>query len=281
MYAPRRTKLVQRIIPILVFVLILFLSITLLKNTTKPTKIRHLHVHNHLQIAHAACEGTLYRDLCVSTLASIPDLSSKSLPELVAATVNQTMFEVRASSNNCSSIERNEALDIQEKRAVDDCLELLSYTMADLRESLTGLSTRKAVSQNYHNLQTIFSAAITNQYTCLDGFAYSKGDVRDIIKRGIFNISHHVSNSLVILKKIPGLNKKSQSEVSPEHGRVKKGFPTWLKSKDRKLLQAPVNETKFDLIVAKDGSGNFTTISQAVAAAPNNSDTRFVSKRSF
>lgn len=83
-----------------------------------------------------------------------------------------------------------------------------------------------------------------------------------------------MSNSLVMLQKIPGVHRKP--EVFPGYGRVKGGFPTWVSSKDRKLLQASVNETKFDLIVARDGTGNFTTISEAVAAAPNNSDTRFV-----
>ncbi|CAK7348341.1 unnamed protein product [Dovyalis caffra] len=116
---------------------------------------------------------------------------------------------------------------------------------------------------------------MTNQYTCLDGFAYSKGKVRNAIQKSLHNISHHVSNSLVMLKKIPGIN-TSKSEVFPEYGNVKHGFPSWLSPKDRKLLQASVNTTKFDLIVAKDGTGNFTTISEAVRAAPNSSDTRFV-----
>ncbi|GLT43186.1 hypothetical protein SLA2020_171560 [Shorea laevis] len=272
----KRTKLLLNLIPISSFVLILFVSITLLKNTTKTAQTPHLHIQNHLQIAHATCEGTLYRALCVSTLSSLPDLTSKSLPQLIAATVNQTMYEIRASTRNCTRIETKSHLDILEHRALDDCLELLSYTMEDLKSTLSELSTRKAVSQNHHELQTIFSAAMTNQYTCLDGFAHSRGNVRDIIKRGIYNISHHVSNSLVMLNKIAGDNKTSPSEFSPGYDRVKNGFPKWLKQKDRKLLQAAVNETKFDLIVAKDGTGNYTTISEAVAAAPNNSHTRFV-----
>lgn len=110
---------------------------------------------------------------------------------------------------------------------------------------------------------------MTNEYTCLDGFAYSNGDVRGVLKQSMYNISRHVSNSLVMLKKIPGVSNES------DHGfKMKRGFPTWVSSKDRKLLQTAVNETKFDLIVAKDGSGNFTTVSEAVEAAPNSSTTR-------
>ncbi|KAL3725334.1 hypothetical protein ACJRO7_030359 [Eucalyptus globulus] len=41
------------------------------------------------------------------------------------------------------------------------------------------------------------------------------------------------------------------------------------------LLESP-NIMQFDLLVAKDGSGNFTTINEAVAAAPVNSKTRFI-----
>ncbi|XP_070664571.1 probable pectinesterase/pectinesterase inhibitor 40 [Malus domestica] len=42
------------------------------------------------------------------------------------------------------------------------------------------------------------------------------------------------------------------------------------------LLQSSTNETKYDLVVAKDGTGNFTTISEAVDVAPNSCATRFV-----
>ncbi|KAM1022121.1 hypothetical protein ACFX2J_042926 [Malus domestica] len=57
---------------------------------------------------------------------------------------------------------------------------------------------------------------------------------------------------------------------------VRAGFPTWVSSKDRRLLQSSTNETKYDLVVARDDTGNFTTISEAVDVAPNSSATGFV-----
>lgn len=116
---------------------------------------------------------------------------------------------------------------------------------------------------------------MTNQYTCLDGFANGKANVRDIIKYNLYNISQHVSNSLAILNKIPGVN-TSKSEVTHEFGNMKSGFPSWVSGKDRRLLQSSVKVTNYNLVVAKDGTGNFTTIGDAVAAAPNSSTTRFV-----
>jgi len=101
--------------------------------------------------------------------------------------------------------------------------------------------------------------------------------VRDRIEKKLLEISHHMSNSLAMLKKVPRVKTTaSTSEVFPEYGNMKKGFPSWVSPKDRKLLQASVNETKFDLVVAKDGTGNFTTIGEALAVAPNSSTTRYV-----
>lgn len=266
-----RTKLLLTLLPVSVFLLIL---LTLPLKNSPTAEIPHLHIHKHFQIAHSACEGTLYPQLCVSTLLALPDLTSKSLPELISGTINRTMYEVGVSYSNCSGI-RNKFRKIKkiENVALTDCLELFSETIDELKLALADLSTKASVSKHYHDLQTLLSAAMTNQYTCLDGFAYTRGNVRKTIKTSLYNISRHVSNSLVMLKKISGVN-ASKSAAFPDHGNMKRGFPSWLSSKDRKLLQAPPNATKFDLIVAKDGTGNFTTIGQAVAAAPNSSTTR-------
>ncbi|OMO63876.1 Pectinesterase inhibitor, partial [Corchorus capsularis] len=284
MYTPsQKSKSLFVLLPILTLVLLIFLLVSSVTNTLnkiprpKPTQIQqheHFHVSNHLKIAHSACQGTLYPDLCVSAISCRPDLAFKSLPELISIILNQTMYEVRLSLANCTNIERRlKSSNTLEEMAINDCLELFNVTLAELKVAMADLSPKKlAVSKNYHDLRTLLSAAMTNQYTCLDGFARSKGNVRKIIKKGLHNISHHVSNSLVMLNKIPGVN-KTKSEVFPEFGQVKNGFPAWLTRRDRRLLQASVNETKFDLVVAKDGTGNFTNITDAVAAAPNNSDT--------
>ncbi|KAJ4831540.1 hypothetical protein Tsubulata_039872 [Turnera subulata] len=277
MYDPRRSKLLLSTLLLpLILVLILLSSTTPLKKSPKTAEFPHLHIHQHLKTAHSACEGTLYPQLCVSTLLSLPDLSKKSVKEFVSETINRTIHEVRTSSAKCSRIRyKFKKLEQHEKVGLSDCLELLDSTVVELRRALSDLSPNKSASKHYHDLQTLLSGAMTNQYTCLDGFAYSKGKVRRAIQRSLVNISRHVSNSLAMLKKIPGIN-ATEPEVFPEYGNVKQGFPTWVSSRDRKLLEASVNTTTFDLIVAKDGTGNFTTISEAVAAAPNSSDTRFV-----
>jgi len=52
------------------------------------------------------------------------------------------------------------------------------------------------------------------------------------------------------------------------------GWPKWLSVGDRRLLQG--STIKADATVADDGSGDFTTVAAAVAAAPEKSNKRFV-----
>lgn len=64
--------------------------------------------------------------------------------------------------------------------------------------------------------------------------------------------------------------------VSDPLGTSKSQFPSWVKPRDRKLLVQLANGVAVDAVVALDGSGNYTKIMDAVAAAPNYSMKRFV-----
>lgn len=274
MHNLKRRKILVILIPMSTLFLLLLTS-TIHQKKSSESESPQIHIYNHIHIAHSTCQDTLYPDLCISTISTFPDLTSKSLPEIISATVNHTVNEARSSSSNCTFIKKKLKYQLTplETRALEDCVELLDGSVSQLKSAISNLNTTP--STHFHELQTLLSAAMTNQYTCLDGFAYSNKTVRHSIQASLKKISRHVSNSLAMLKRIPGVN-ASSSEVFPEYGEMRNGFPTWLSGKDRRLLQTAANETKYDLVVAKDGSGNFTTINEAVAAAPNSSVSRFV-----
>ncbi|KAI3773168.1 hypothetical protein L6452_04371 [Arctium lappa] len=242
----------------------------------------HVHIHKRLQTqtANSQCEGALYHDLCVSTLTRIlPDLTSTSLPEIISATVKSTITDVRSTDFNVTAIRRKlPHLTVYEIRALEDCHTLFLETVSELKSAVTDLSESPA--KKYDDLRTMLSAAMTNQATCLDGFEGTKSQVKISrhFRKALRGISRQVSNSLALLKKLNETTsyKKSDSEVLPGYGGMYGGYPRWVKRSDRRLLQVAVNETVFDLVVAKDGSGNFTTIGEALNAAPNSSTTRFV-----
>lgn len=106
------------------------------------------------QVAHSTCEGTLYPDLCVSTLASFPDLTSTFVPQMISSIINHTIHDVKLSSSNCSGLKNSilRSINQLEQRVVDDCLNLFDDTILELRTTIVDLSQTTIGSKQYHNL---------------------------------------------------------------------------------------------------------------------------------
>ncbi|GJN33409.1 hypothetical protein PR202_gb22006 [Eleusine coracana subsp. coracana] len=218
------------------------------------------------------CAGTLHRDVCRSTLSSIPDLAQKPLRSVISDVVSRAAAAVRASSSNCSSyLARPRALRVRDRLALADCLELFGHTLAQLGAAAAGLS-----SESVADVQTVLSAALTNQYTCLDGFsgpsASEDGRVRPFVQGRIYHAAHLQQRRLLLA------GKEEDAIVLEGYGRVRRGFPAWVNAADRRRLQQQQQQggVAANAVVAKDGSGDFRTVGDAVAAAPNNSATRYV-----
>lgn len=204
---------------------------------------------------------------------------TKIIPELVIATLNLTILKVNLSSSNFSDLQNRLGPNLtpRDRCAFEDCLGLLDDTISDLK---TALSNLQSSSLDSHDVNMLLSNAMTNQDTCLDGFStsYNENDndmtyeLPKNLEENILNISNNLSNTLNMLQVTSGKN------PSPKSSEVDVEYPSWVSENDQRLLQAPVQETNFNLSVAKDGSGNFTTISAAVSAAPNSSETRYIDR---
>ncbi|CAD6222569.1 unnamed protein product [Miscanthus lutarioriparius] len=240
----------------------------------------------HAAAVERHCAGMLHRDVCASTLATIPDLAQKPVRDVISAVVARAAAAVRASASNCSAYLRRPAgagaLRVRDRLALSDCVELLGHTLAQLGTAEAELSSgNRSAEESVAGVQTVLSAALTNQYTCLDGFAgpsaSEDGRVRPYIQGRIYHVAHLVSNSLAMLRRLPQRRRRGREALELEgYGRVRRGFPSWVSAADRRRLQQQQVVLVPDLVVAKDGSGNFTTVGEAVAAAPNNSEARFV-----
>ncbi|KAJ7956585.1 Pectinesterase [Quillaja saponaria] len=144
-----------------------------------------------------------------------------------------------------------------EKAAWFDCLKLYQDTITLLNQTID--STTKA---NDYDVQTWLSTSLTNLETCRTGFV--ELGVTDFVFPLLFNnnnLTKLISNSLSL---------KTNASVASETNRYKEGFPSWVTAGDRKLLQS--TSPPADVVVAKDGSGDFKTIKEALQAAADRSD---------
>ncbi|TYH69246.1 hypothetical protein ES332_D05G042100v1 [Gossypium tomentosum] len=94
------------------------------------------------------------------------------------------------------------------------------------------------------------------------------------------HVFHMCSNALAMIKNLTDTDMASQG-YHPSSGRQleeedQTEWPKWLSAGDRRLLQATTVIP--NVTVAADGSGDFLTVSEAVAAAPERSTTRYIIK---
>ncbi|CAN4111779.1 unnamed protein product [Withania somnifera] len=139
----------------------------------------------------------------------------------------------------------------REKAAWADCVELYEHTINKIRSTVdpnTKCTTADA--------QTWLSTALTNLETCITGFQ-ELGVTDYVMPLMSNNVSYLISNTLA-------LNHGYYTE--PTATQVD-GFPTWVSPGDRKLLQSSSPASQANIVVAKDGSGNFKTVKEAVASA--------------
>ncbi|KAJ0981271.1 hypothetical protein J5N97_009526 [Dioscorea zingiberensis] len=146
-----------------------------------------------------------------------------------------------------------------------DCLELCDQTISHLNRSilLGSISTEDA--------QTWLSAAMANEQTCLDGFNEVPLDHSTAAASSNINPFPVTTNMSEMISNLLAINKASKTNSGSRGGNRRllavKEFPRWVSAADRKLLQSSSSAVKANIVVAQDGSGDYKTISAAVAAS--------------
>ncbi|KAL6877620.1 hypothetical protein ACP4OV_012835 [Aristida adscensionis] len=170
--------------------------------------------------------------------------------------------------------------------AREDCAELLEESLAFLAGA--GAGGRGAARDD---ALTWLSAALTNHDTCAEGLAEAgvpphahlaaaRGMVRDSLA-AYASASPEAAAAAGAKGRAAGDPDDDDADgcgCKNETRRDPCGFPQWLPARDRRLLlgaTAALAE-RADIVVAKDGTGNYTTISEAVKAAPECSERRTV-----
>ncbi|KAJ4961255.1 hypothetical protein NE237_021165 [Protea cynaroides] len=80
-----------------------------------------------------------------------------------------------------------------------------------------------------------------------------------------------LSDFSMLLSDSLAINNQAASSLPSEPGGARRllsdGFPSWVSSVDRKLLQSTTAASQANIVVAVDGSGNYKTISEALSAS--------------
>ncbi|XP_064979417.1 probable pectinesterase/pectinesterase inhibitor 58 [Musa acuminata AAA Group] len=201
----------------------------------------------------AICTQTNYKSTCESTLKKYVNESSAP-KDLVRAAVLAVVDGVGEAFNISDSIQSD---DLKEKGA---------------DRGLQGNSPICTLPHKVHELKNWLGGTMADQQTCIDGFP--EGELKSKMQAAMDSAMDITSNALAISGKISsflnliqatGFSRRLLEAEPAEPGRYVDSNPSWVSHGDRKLLQTPATlQFTPNVTVAKDGSGNFTALSEAV-----------------
>ncbi|KAM2268312.1 hypothetical protein ACFX1S_046445 [Malus domestica] len=229
----------------------------------------------------AVCGVTQYPSSCFSSISAL-ETSNSTDPEVIFKLSLQVAIHAAAKLPGLpAKIGLNIANDTHLEKVLDVCEGLFEDVVDRLNDSLTSMDVNQGdkllSAAKINDIKTWLSTTLTDQETCLDSLADLNSTLVQEFKAAMQNTTEFSSNSLAIVAKI--LSLLTNLNV-PVHRRLlgvggsEVDFPGWVSPGDRRLLQD--NNATAQIVVAKDGTGDFKTIQEAVDKVPKKNKNRIL-----
>uniref|UniRef100_A0A5B7BTL8 pectinesterase n=1 Tax=Davidia involucrata TaxID=16924 RepID=A0A5B7BTL8_DAVIN len=222
----------------------------------------------------AICQPTDYKQLCINSLSSTNTTDPK---ELIRTTFQLAMNHINEAAKKSTFLQQLHH-DPRTKKALRNCQELAEFAAGDLKrcfDQLGGFDVTK-FDEFTADLKTWLSGAITHQETCLDGFESTTGDAGERMREFLKTAMELTSNALTMVTEISSA--LSSLDISSSSRRLlSEELPEfWGNAGKGRLLGANNYKIKPDLVVAKDGTGKYKTINEALEDIPKKGNKTFV-----
>ncbi|KAB1203936.1 putative pectinesterase/pectinesterase inhibitor 13 [Morella rubra] len=189
-------------------------------------------------------------------------------------------MDVKTVSWNCKDNKR-----LSEKSAFEDCKELMQDAKEELALSASQLAYHglEKLSRIPDDLNNCLSAVMSYQQTCIDGFP--EGKLKDDTEKALQPCKELASNSLAMVSEVssllsrilvPGFGRRLLANESNSPILEKDGLPTWMSHDHRSMFKAQDDNPQPNVTVAKHGTGDYETITEALANMPKLFEGRYV-----
>ncbi|KDP25616.1 hypothetical protein JCGZ_20772 [Jatropha curcas] len=170
----------------------------------------------------SSCKATRYPDLCVECLSGYASAIQQNEKHLAEVALSVSLARAKSATDYVTTLTKVRGIKAREYQAVKDCIENMGDSVDRLSQSIKELGHMGgAVGQDFvwhmSNVQTWVSAALTDENTCLDGFAGRRmdGSVKAAIKHRITNVVKVTSNALALVNRFASRHRSSASGEKP------------------------------------------------------------------
>ncbi|XP_028786557.1 pectinesterase-like [Neltuma alba] len=236
---------------------------------------------SHNKAVTAICQGSDNQKECEDTLGSV---NSSDPKEYITTAVAKVMQKVIGAANMTDKLAvEHGSGDKGVKMAIDDCQDLLQSAIDSLEASnamLKGDDIR-SIENRTDDVKNWLAMVLSFQQSCYDGFEAGGGEekIRDTLhtQGGLDDIQKLTGVALDVLAGLNNLLSAFNLDLTvkaPSRRLLEEEDHSWLSEADRKLLDAANPQP--NAVVAKDGSGQYKTITDALNAYPKNHQGRFI-----
>ncbi|OIW13480.1 hypothetical protein TanjilG_01048 [Lupinus angustifolius] len=271
-------------------------SVTFTKNVSideDPKDNNKSHLSSTVKAVKTLCHPTDYKKECEESLTKEAGntTDARKLIEIAFQITIKRIGEGLEKANILHEVEKEP----RAKEALVTCKQLMDLSIEEFKRSIERLG--KFDLNNLDNILTSLkvwlSGAVTYQETCLDAFENTTSDAGNKMKEVLQTAMHMSSNGLAIINELsktltsfhitkPVARRLLQdADDLPILGHETDNddeFPEWVKDHVgvRRLLKMNTRKFMANVIVAKDGSGNFTTITDALKNVPRKNQKPFI-----
>ncbi|XP_065871198.1 pectinesterase inhibitor 11-like [Euphorbia lathyris] len=184
----------------------LFLLISTLYIST-PSRSAEAAPIKSINYIKSSCKSTTYPSLCVESLTAYAPSIQQNPRQLTETALSVSISRAQSTKTFIYKLTKFSNLKHREVAAIKDCLEEISDTVDRLSKSYKELKSMGHGSKDFQwhmsNVETWVSAALTDENTCVDGFAGKalNGRLKNSIKIRIVNVAQVTSNALSLITK--------------------------------------------------------------------------------
>ncbi|KAK9103227.1 hypothetical protein Sjap_020481 [Stephania japonica] len=166
--------------------------------------------HSPSDFIKSSCLSTTYPSLCYESLSTYASSIQQNPKQLAQAALSVSLARARSASSSISqTLRSNPPTRHREFQALRDCLDTMGDSVDRLSKSINELSRLRGpvAGQSFlwhmSNVQTWVSAALTDDTTCVDGFAGHAldGRVKAQIRPTVLNVAQVTSNALALVNR--------------------------------------------------------------------------------
>lgn len=156
-----------------------------------------------MQFIRTSCRTTTYPALCFNSLSSYASTIQTSPMQLTQTALNITMDGARSASTAMKAMSARGGMSPRVAEAMSDCMNTMRDSVDELKQSVEAMGHLKGKDLGFqlNSIQTWVSSALTDDGTCMDGFAGSamNGEVKTAVRSHVVNVAQLTSNALALI----------------------------------------------------------------------------------